>query len=84
MQLRKGINMVQLMIAILGGSAIWLVSRKEKWGRWGYILGLASQPFWLYSAYSNKQWGIFTLSIWYTYSWSQGIYNFWIRRDKKC
>ena len=67
------------MIAILGGSAIWLVGRKEKWGRWGYIFGLLSQPFWLYSAYTNKQWGIFTLSMWYTYSWCQGIYNYWIR-----
>ena len=73
--------MDQLMIALLGGSAIWFVGRTEEWSRWGYILGFLSQPFWIYSAVVNEQWGILLLSIWYTYSWGQGIYNYWIRGE---
>jgi hypothetical protein len=72
--------MSQFFIFIFGCSAIWLVSRREKWKRWGYIVGLCSQPFWLYTSFINKQYGIFALSLFYTYSWMQGIYNYWIKK----
>jgi carbohydrate-binding DOMON domain-containing protein len=39
----------QIAIMIFGASAIWFVSRTEKWKRWGYILGLCGQPFWIYT-----------------------------------
>lgn len=69
----------QILIGILGVTAILLVGRKDKWQRWGYIVGLIGQPFWFYSAYANEQWGIFVLSLFYTYSWGQGVYNYWIK-----
>ena len=69
----------QLGIIIFGMSAIWFVGRKEKWRKWGYILGLCAQPFWFWTTYHNKQWGIFFISIFYSYSWIQGIYNYWIK-----
>jgi hypothetical protein len=68
----------QFMIALCGCSAIWLVSRREHWKRWGYIIGLVGQPFWLYTSLYNDQWGIFALSLWYAYAWCQGIYNYWL------
>ncbi len=67
---------------MLGSTSIWLVSRTEKWSRWGYIIGLISQPFWFYNSYINEQWGILLMSCFYTYSWSQGVYNYWIKKDK--
>jgi len=67
----------QFAILILGCSAIWIVGRKEDWMRWGYILGIASQPFWIITSWYNEQWGILALSFWYAYSWGQGIYNYW-------
>ncbi len=70
-------TVIQAAITLLSGAAIWLVSRKEHWRRWGYILGLLSQPLWLYVTYEAKQWGMFTLSVWYTYSWIQGVWNYW-------
>lgn len=70
----------QIAIIIFGCSAIWFVGRKEQWKKWGYILGLCGQPFWLYTSFTEKQWGIFILSIFYTYSWAQGIYNYWIKK----
>jgi len=70
----------QAGIAAFGCSAIWLVGhKKSNIRRWGYVTGLCAQPFWIYTAISNKQWGILLLSIWYGYAWGQGFYNYWIK-----
>jgi len=69
----------QTAILILGASAIILVAKKNKWG---FIVGLLSQPFWFITSYMNKQWGIFLVSIIFTASWLFGIYE-WIIKDKK-
>ena len=71
----------QVAIMIFGCSAIWLVGRREKWRRWGYILGLCSQPFWFWTTLAHRQYGIFFLCLWYTYSWGQGVWNYWIRPE---
>ena len=70
----------QIGILIFGCSAVWLVGRKEHWRRWGYVMGLCGQPFWFYTTITAEQWGIVLLCCWYTYSWAQGVYNFWIKR----
>jgi hypothetical protein len=71
----------QVGILVLGCPAIWLVGRRESWGRWGYLLGLLSQVFWVWTAIINQQWGVLMLSAWYTYAWGQGVYNFLIKDD---
>jgi len=73
----------QIGIMVFGSSAIWFVGRKESWKRWGYILGMCGQPFWIYSSIANEQWGIFAMTLFYTYSWGQGIYNYWIKEWQK-
>ena len=69
----------QIGITIFGVSAIILVARKNKWG---FVLGLLSEPFWLATSFLNKQWGVFLLSIVYVSSWAFGIYN-WFYKGKK-
>jgi len=69
----------QIGIAIFGVSAIILVSKKNKWG---FVLGLLSQPFFFITTFINKQWGIFFLAIVYTGSWILGIYE-WFFKGKK-
>lgn len=69
----------QIAIPLFGCTAIWFVSRKEKWKRWGYIFGVIGQPFWLIETFRSEQWGIFFMCLWYTYSWGQGIWNYWIK-----
>lgn len=73
----------QIAILLFGCSSIWLVGRKEHWKRWAYIIGLLGQPFWIYTTLSTKQYGMFVLTLFYTYSWAQGIYNYWIKTGDK-
>lgn len=71
-------TIAQIGIAIFGVTAIILVAKKNKWG---FVFGLASQPFWLVTSFLNKQWGVFFLSIIYVFSWALGVYE-WFFKDK--
>ncbi|MDO8655330.1 MAG: nicotinamide mononucleotide transporter [bacterium] len=70
----------QIGIATLGVAAIILVAKKN---RWGFVLGLLSQPFWFITSFINEQWGIFFLSIIYMGSWILGIYEWFFKNKKK-
>ena len=74
---RTKIKFDQVGIFVLGATAIYLVGLENSnpLQRWGYIIGVLSQPFWIYSSYINRQWGILFLSIFYTYSWGMGAIN---------
>ncbi len=67
----------QVAIAIFGLSAIFMVAKKN---RWGFVLGLAQQPFWFFTTIYGEQWGIFILSIAYTISWILGIYEWFFKK----
>ena len=67
----------QIVIAVFGGAAVFLVGCKGPAQRYGYLLGLLGQPFWFYSAWKAEQWGIFALAFWYTFSWARGLKNNW-------
>ncbi len=69
----------QIGITIFGVSAIILVARKNKWG---FVLGLISQPFWIITSLINKQWGVLLLSIVYVGSWGYGIYEWFYKKNK--
>ncbi len=68
----------QVGIMVFGITAIILVAKKNKWG---FVVGLISQPFWFISSYINKQWGIFVVSVVYALTWIYGIYE-WFFKDK--
>jgi len=63
-----------------GVAAIILVARKN---RWGFVLGLMSQPFFFITSYVNQQWGLFLLSIIYTGSWVYGIHEWFFKKKTK-
>lgn len=72
---------VQWSIMILSGAAAWFVTQKVQRARLvGCVLGLASQPFWIYTTFEHQQWGMLVLAGWYTWMWGKGIYNNWLRR----
>lgn len=74
---------IQILIFTLSALAMFLITRKESWSKYGYIIGLISQPFWLWTSYEHSQWGIFALGIFYCYTWIQGIYNFIVKKRRR-
>lgn len=75
---------VQGAIVFFSGAAIWIVARREPWAKWGWVLGLAGQPLWLWSTWHTQQWGMFLLSVFYTWAWISGIRaNFGGGRDER-
>lgn len=69
----------QVAIMLLGASSILLVAKKNKWG---FVLGLISQPFWFYTSFVNQQWGVLFVSFLYTISWLIGIHE-WFFKEKE-
>ena len=73
----------QLIIAVTGMVAIYLTQQSnESIKKYAPILGLAGQPFWYYTTLLNEQYGIFLLTLGYTYLWGLGFYNNWIKEEK--
>src|SRR5690606_569055 len=75
---------VQILIAVLGIAAVWL-SQDERYNRRKYacIFGLIGQPLWLYTTWKAEQWGIFFLSIVYTFAWAKGFYLYWMEKKSR-
>jgi hypothetical protein len=74
----------QVWVAVCGMSAVWLLSYKDRRvRRWGYVVGLLSQPGWLISAVLAEQWGIALLTIWYTLSYVRGMVQHFKRESNE-
>ena len=69
-------NICQVAIFVLSPLSMIMVGRKNKWG---FVVGLASSPFWLWTTYSHDQWGMFLNSVFYTGIWIYGIYQ-WFKK----
>lgn len=72
-------SIAQVWIAVFGVLAIFCANRDDKWQKYGCIMGVIAQPAWYITTYVNEQWGIMFLSLFYSYSWGMGVYNFWIK-----
>lgn len=64
---------IQLLIVIFTCSSIYFISSKKY--ILGFTLGLCGQPFWIYTSFTNEQWGVFIVSIWFSLNHIKGIYN---------
>lgn len=74
----------QYGIMILGPLSIFMVGMKNKnIAKWGFVGGIAQQPFWFITLYLNEQWPIFIINFLYVISWAQGFYNHFMRKEKK-
>ncbi len=71
-----GHNLCQFALVLLGALTIYLLSSGGKLIRWGFIVGLLSEPFWFYTVIQNRQWGMALLTVWYTIMYIRGIYKF--------
>ena len=70
--------MLQAALLIINGLAIYcLISDNSKRRLLGCWLGLAGEPLWLYTSWTNGQWAIVILSVWYA-----GVFVAGIRRNR--
>jgi hypothetical protein len=76
-------NIVQAGALVFGCLQIWLLSlKRHKVNRWGWMAGIAAQPFFLISYIKHGQWGLIVLWSVYSYAILQGIWNHWIKPEK--
>ena len=68
-------NFIQVYVFILSALAVYCTARTDKWHRWGFVFGFASEPAWFYFAWITQSWGILLLTIWWSYSWATGAYR---------
>jgi len=68
--------LAQIAIVLLGVTAMQLVASKERrWRFWAGVLGLAAQPFWLWTTIAHEQYGISCLCGVYALAWVRTIRN---------
>lgn len=60
----------QWYIGVVGGLGFFLIANKNPWG---FLLTLSTEPFWFYSTWQKRQWGMFALTLLYTVSCCIGI-----------
>lgn len=75
--------MIQLIILIGGALTIYLISRTSLYAKIiGFAVGFLIEPFWLYDAWVDGNWGIFILCIVYTVCYAQGFRSHLNERNK--
>ena len=67
--------MTQALIFIFSGAAAWCFATPG-YMRAGFILALCGQPFWIYSLYTAGQWGALLVSLWFTWNYARGLWNY--------
>jgi hypothetical protein len=71
---------LQIWVVLSGIPAIYLLSCGERWMRWGFVLGLLSQPAWILSFFLHKQYGMIVLSFFYSWSWGRGVWKYFRKK----
>jgi len=68
-------HLIQAGILILSAAAIYLVALPDgdPQRRWGYAIGLAAQPLWIWTTWHARQWGMLLLTFFYVAVWLSGV-----------
>lgn len=75
---------LQIMIVITGVTAVWLTQHEvSDIRRWAPVIGLVSQPFWFAVTITAGQYGMFLISLVYTYVWFKGFALQWTWKELK-
>lgn len=72
----------QIIIALTGVTAIYLSQCEDERVKYACLFGLASQPFWFWSAIKAEQWGIVVLVFFYTFAWLKGVQTHWLKKKE--
>lgn len=68
-------QLAQIWILVLSPLAILLLAEPGPASRWGFVVGLASQPAWIYATARARQRGMLAISLLYLAIWIRGIVN---------
>jgi hypothetical protein len=66
-------GLLQFAIAALSLAAMVMIASAGPLHKWGFVVGLVSQPFWILATWRARQWGMLALSIVYIFVWIFGI-----------
>ncbi len=70
----ESLTLDQVCLATFGITAIWLTNdSRESFQKWGPVIGLLGQPFWLYATYNKELWGMLIICCFYTVAWIKGV-----------
>ena len=73
----------QASVIIFAIITLWLLAQnKHHVRKWGYVIGIATQPFWVVIYWLSEQWLLMSLVIVYGGLYLVGFYNHWIRKGK--
>lgn len=70
---------IQWALAALSLAAVLLIATTGPMHRWGFVVGLLSQPFWIAASWRSRNpaggrlWGMIVLSWCYLFVWIFGI-----------
>lgn len=66
----------QVGIIIFSCTSVYLFSTKDYY-KYGFVVGLLGQPLWIHTSFANEQWGIFIVSLWFTFAHLKGLKTHW-------
>lgn len=72
---RRADRLLQLAIGVMTLTALWLLTSDSPAARWGHVIGLASQPFYITATWRARQWGMLFVAVMLIGVWSRGIVN---------
>jgi hypothetical protein len=71
---RRAHNALQVAIAVPSIAALLLISIPSEYARWGFVVGILAQPFWMAATWRARQHGMFVVACCYAGAWALGIY----------
>lgn len=75
-------DIIQVYILITSGLMVYYVkSPQVRQRKMGYWVGIIGEPAWVYSTLTNQQYGMFLLSLWYTFNFILGL--FYLRNQEE-
>lgn len=70
-------NYIQIAVLVCGLGALLLLTTETRWRRYGSIVGLIGQPFWMYATWQAGQAGAFLLSLMYAAVYARASFVVW-------
>jgi hypothetical protein len=74
LEAQRAIHWHQLVLLVFSGAAISAsILLPPALAKWGCLVGLIGQPFWMYSTQQARQWGMHILAWWTTAVYAVGF-----------